>query len=364
MKDQIFKRRKTRIIKIGNLLIGGGNPISIQSMTKTDTRDIESTVQQINKLADAGCEIIRIAVPDEEAGKALFKIVPKSPIPVIADIHFNYKLALIAIEAGVDGLRLNPGNISDSKKVEKVVSSAKGKGIPIRIGVNAGSLPKDLLQKIEDGLMTTSEAMVEAANRHIKILEDLDFLDIKISLKASDVPTTILAYRLMAKQCNYPFHSGITEAGTLKSGIIKSSIGLGILITEGLVDTMRVSLTAEPVEEIRAAKKILESLGLRKSLGEVVSCPTCGRISINLLPIAEAIEKMIEEIQIPLKVAVMGCEVNGPGEAKDADIGVAGGKGVGVIFKKGKIIKKVPENKILDVIKEEINKFINEYAKK
>ncbi len=356
----IMKRRKTRVVRIGEVKIGGGHPISIQSMTKTDTRDAAATLKQIFTLADKGCQIIRIAVPDDAAAESLFNIVPKSPIPVVSDIHFDYKLALKSIKAGVHALRLNPGNIKEPKRVREVVASAKAKGIPIRIGVNSGSLPKDLYEKIHNGIISTPEAMVEAAGRHLEILEDLNFYDTKISLKASDVPITIAAYRLMAKACDYPFHSGITESGTIKGGIIKSSVGLGILISEGLADTIRVSLTGDPVEEIKAGRKILESLNEIEKNAELVSCPTCGRISINLPVIAEKIEDMIEGIKVPVKIAVMGCEVNGPGEAKEADLGVAGGKGVGIIFKKGKIIKKVPEKDILKTMKEEINILLEE----
>lgn len=361
--DKIIKRRKTKIIDIGGVKIGGGNPISIQSMTKTDTRDAKSTIKQIIQLAESGCEIIRIAIPDNTAAESLFKIVPSSPIPVVADIHFDYRLALKSIKAGVHGLRLNPGNIKESTKVKEIVLRAKEKGIPIRIGVNAGSIPKDLREKVHSGKLSMSSAMVEAAGRHIEILEDQNFHDIKISLKASNVPDTVMAYRLMAKECDYPFHAGITESGTVNSGIIKSAVGLGILISEGLADTIRVSLTSNPTEEVIAAKKILESLNLRRGFAEVVSCPTCGRISIDLPEIACEVEKIAEKLRIPIKIAVMGCEVNGPGEASEADIGIAGGKGVGVIFRKGKIIKKVSEKEIVGSLKKEIENFVKDFQK-
>lgn len=359
----IFKRRKTSVVVLGGIKIGGGHPISIQSMTKTDTRNSVETISQIESLADAGCEIIRVAVPDAKAAKAMGEIVKNSPLPVVADIHFDYRLALASVKAGVHGLRLNPGNIKEADKIREVVAAAKDKSIPIRIGVNSGSVPSDLRESVANGAMSLPQAMVEAAMRHIEILEKLSYYDIKISLKASDVPVTVEAYRLMAKRCRYPFHAGITESGSLRSGIIKSSAGLGILLSEGLADTIRVSLTGSPLEEVRVAQKILRSLSLRESAVDMISCPTCGRVSVNLIEIADEIERFSEGIKIPIRIAVMGCEVNGPGEAKDADIGVAGGKKCGVIFKKGKVIKKVPEEKIAEEMKREIENYIREEEK-
>ena len=346
-------RDHTKVIKIGNRVIGGGNPILIQSMTNTKTEDVEATVAQILSLEKAGCDIIRCAVPDMAAAEGLKTICKESPIPVIADIHFDYKLALAAIEAGVDGLRLNPGNIGGEEKVRAVVEAAKKRNIPIRIGVNAGSLPKDLLEKYGH---PTAEALVEAAWRHVRILEAMDYRNIKISLKAHDVPLTLEAYRLMAAQCDYPLHVGITEAGTVNSGIIKSAVGIGTLLAEGIGDTIRVSLTGDPVNEVRVAYDILKSLGLREHGPTLISCPTCGRTRISLEKLALEVERRLADIEEPITVAVMGCVVNGPGEARSADIGIAGGIGEGLLIKKGEIIKKVPEHELLSVLREELLK--------
>lgn len=348
-----MKRRiiKTKAIYVGNVPIGGGNPISVQSMTKTDTRDARSTLRQIRSLAEAGCEIIRVAVPDMEAAKSLGKIRRSSPIPVVADIHFDWRLALEAIRQGVDGLRINPGNIGAGWKVAEVVSAASDRGIPIRIGVNAGSLPKRLLEKYRH---PTPEALVESAAEHIAILEGLGFGNIKVSLKASNVPTTVDAYRLFSRKFRYPLHIGISEAGPPFTGIIKSSVGLGILLSEGIGDTIRVSLSADPLEEVRVAYEILKSLGLREKGADIISCPTCGRCEIDVRGLASEVESRLRDIRRPITVAVMGCAVNGPGEAREADIGIAGGKGFGILFKKGKVLKKVVEKELLDTLLHEI----------
>jgi (E)-4-hydroxy-3-methylbut-2-enyl-diphosphate synthase len=314
-------------------------------------------LEQINRLAEAGCDIVRCAVPDMAAAEGLKTIVAESPIPVIADIHFDYKLALAAIEAGVDGLRLNPGNIGGNDRVAAVVEAAKKRNIPIRIGVNAGSLPKDLLEKYGH---PTPEALVEAAWRHIRILEEMDYKNIKISLKAHDVPLTLAAYRLMARQCDYPLHVGITEAGTVNSGIIKSAVGIGTLLAEGIGDTIRVSLTGDPVREVKVGFEILKSLGLREYGPTLISCPTCGRTQINLEKLALEVEKRLAEISEPITVAVMGCVVNGPGEAREADVGIAGGINEGLIFRKGEVLKKVAEADIIDELFAEIDKILLE----
>lgn len=351
------ERRKTRQLNVGGVLIGGDAPIAVQSMTNTHTDDAEATLAQIRKLAAAGCDIIRCAVPDMAAAEGLKTICKESPIPVIADIHFDYKLALAAIAAGVDGLRLNPGNIGSTEKVRAVVEAAKERNIPIRIGVNAGSLPKDLLEKYGH---PTAEALVEAAWRHIHILEDMDYRNIKISLKAHDVPLTIAAYRLLASQCDYPLHVGITEAGTVNSGIIKSAVGIGALLAEGIGDTIRVSLTGDPVNELKVAYDILKALGLREYGPTLISCPTCGRTRINLEKLALEVERRLADITEPITVAVMGCVVNGPGEAREADVGLAGGIGEGLIFRKGVILRKVPENQLVDELFIEIEKILSE----
>ena len=352
-----MERRKTRQIHVGKVKIGGDAPISVQSMTNTRTDDAAATLRQIGELAAAGCEIIRCAVPDMAAAEGLKRIVSESPIPVIADIHFDYKLALAAIDAGVDGLRLNPGNIGGNDRVAVVVDAAKKRNIPIRIGVNAGSLPKDLLEKYGH---PTAEALVEAAWRHIHILEEMDYQNIKVSLKAHDVPLTVAAYRLLASQCDYPLHVGITEAGTINSGIIKSAVGIGTLLAEGIGDTIRVSLTGDPVREVKVAYDILKSLGLREYGPTLISCPTCGRTKINLEKLALEVERRLEKISEPITVAVMGCVVNGPGEAREADVGIAGGINEGLIFKKGVVLKKVPEACIIDELFAEIDKILLE----
>lgn len=352
-----MERRKTRQIQVGKVKIGGDALISVQSMTNTRTDDAAATLRQIGELAAAGCEIIRCAVPDMAAAEGLKRIVSESPIPVISDIHFDYKLALAAIDAGVDGLRLNPGNIGGNDRVAAVVDAAKKRNIPIRIGVNAGSLPKDLLEKYGH---PTAEALVEAAWRHIHILEEMDYRNIKVSLKAHDVPLTVAAYRLLASQCDYPLHVGITEAGTINSGIIKSAVGIGTLLAEGIGDTIRVSLTGDPVREVKVAYDILKSLGLREYGPTLISCPTCGRTKINLEKLALEVERRLEKISEPITVAVMGCVVNGPGEAREADVGIAGGINEGLIFKKGVVLKKVPEACIIDELFAEIDKILLE----
>ncbi|MBI4826466.1 MAG: flavodoxin-dependent (E)-4-hydroxy-3-methylbut-2-enyl-diphosphate synthase [Nitrospirae bacterium] len=348
------KKLKTKQITLGNLRIGGGAPVSVQSMTKTDTRNVPSVVSQIKKLESAGCEIIRVAVLDLDAAKAIKAIKRKISIPLIADVHFDHRLALEAMANGADGLRINPGNIGSKLKVREVVSAAKDKGVPIRIGVNAGSLEKELLKKYGH---PTAEALVESAKKHIRILEDLEFTAIKISLKASDVMTTVDAYRLFSKKFRYPLHIGISEAGPAFSGTIKSAIGLGILLSEGIGDTMRVSLTAGPVEEVKVAYEILKSLQIRQESPNIISCPTCGRCEINMRGLVDKVEAGLVKIKKPIKVAVMGCVVNGPGEAREADIGIAGGKGVGILFKHGRIVKKIKERDLYKTLMEEIEKY-------
>jgi len=349
----LFERKKTKVLNIGGVKIGGENPIAIQSMCNTDTRNISDTVNQIKKLETAGCEIIRVAVPDMEAAEALRDIKKNINIPLVADIHFDYKLALKAIESGVDKLRINPGNIGGEKNVKAVAYACKERGIPIRVGVNSGSLEKDILEKYG---RVTPEGLVESALRHIEILEKNDFYDIAISIKASDVLFTAEAYSILSKKTDYPLHIGITEAGTIWSGSIKSSVGIGLILGMGIGDTIRVSLTGDPIEEVKVGKAILKSLGLRKFGIEFISCPTCGRTEIDLISIANEVEKRCLNIDKNIKVAVMGCAVNGPGEAKEADIGIAGGKGVGLIFKKGQILKKIDESHLIDELINEIKK--------
>jgi (E)-4-hydroxy-3-methylbut-2-enyl-diphosphate synthase len=322
-------------------------------MCSTDTRDVSATLAQIRGLADVGCEIIRCAVPDMDAAIALGQIKRESPIPVIADIHFDYKMALQVLEGGIDGLRLNPGNIGDTWKVAEVVKSAAERKVPIRIGVNAGSLEKELLERYGH---PTAEAMVESALGHVRILEDLGYREIKISLKASDVMKTVSAYRLLSQKVDYPLHIGITEAGTIFSGTIKSSVGLGILLADGIGDTLRVSLTCDPLDEVRVGYEILKSLGLRQRGVNFVSCPTCGRCQINLIKVAEDVERRLQGVDKRITVAVMGCAVNGPGEAREADVGIAGGKGEGLVFRHGEIVRKVPEDQLADALLEEIMK--------
>lgn len=342
---------KTREISIGNKVIGGNNPVLIQSMCNTRTSDIEGTIKQIHDLEKAGCEIIRVAVPNRESAKALIDIKKNINIPLVADIHFDYKLALMAIENGVDKLRLNPGNIGSEDRIKAVIDAAKRKNIPIRIGVNSGSLEKEILNKYGK---VTAEGLVDSAIHEIKIFEKFDYDNIVISIKSSDVLMSIKAHKLLKSMVDYPIHIGITESGTVKSGTIKSSIGLGILLYEGIGDTIRVSLTGDPIEEIYCAKKILSTLGLRKFGPEIISCPTCGRTQIDLINLANKVEAYLDGIEKNIKVAVMGCVVNGPGEAKEADIGIAGGNGIGVIIKKGEILKKVREEDMLDELKKEI----------
>ena len=346
-----MERRKTRVVNIDNLKIGGENPIVIQSMTNTDTRDTKKTLEQINALVKEGCQMVRCAVPDMEAAEALKEIVKNSPVPIVADIHFDYRLALKAIENGISKLRINPGNIGSIERIKEVVNKAKEYKIPIRIGVNSGSLEKDILER--DG-KPTAKGLVESALRHVKILEDLDFHDIIISIKSSDVKMMIESYRLMSEKVDYPLHLGVTESGTKFKGTIKSSVGIGTLLAEGIGDTIRVSLTSNPLEEIEVAKELLKALGLYEEGIEFVSCPTCGRTEIDLIGIAEEVEKRLKNSKKKIKVAVMGCVVNGPGEAREADIGIAGGKGVGIIFKKGEIIKKVKEEDLVEELLKEI----------
>lgn len=352
-----MERKKTRQIHIGSVAIGGGAPISVQSMTNTKTTDTEATVSQIKALQEAGCDIVRLAVPDKNAAENLGNIISQVDIPLIADIHFDYRLALEAINQGISALRLNPGNIGGEKNVKIVAEAAKAHGIPIRIGVNAGSLDKELLKKYG---MVTPEAMVESAMQHVRLLEDQDFHDIKISLKTHDVPMTLEAYRLMSKTTDYPLHLGITEAGTVHSGIIKSAVGIGALLAEGIGDTFRISLTGDPVVEVRVANEILKSLGLKEYGPTLVSCPTCGRTEIDLPSIAAEVEHRLANVKKPIQVAVMGCVVNGPGEAREADVGIAGGKGVGLIFRKGEILRKVPEDQLVDELFKEIDSILAE----
>jgi (E)-4-hydroxy-3-methylbut-2-enyl-diphosphate synthase len=350
-------KKLTRQNRIGTILIGGGAPCSVQSMCSTDTRNIAATTQQITALSEAGCELVRCAVLDSDAAEALGTIKAGISIPLIADIHFDYKLALTALKKGVDGLRINPGNIGEKWKVQEVVQAARERSVPIRIGVNAGSLEKELLEKFGH---PTAEAMVESALRHVRILEELGYDQIKISIKASDVMKTIEAYRLLSQRVDYPLHIGITEAGTTFSGTIKSSVGLGILLSEGIGDTLRVSLTGSPVDEIRVGYGILNALGLRQRGINLVSCPTCGRCQIDLVPVAEEVERRLQGVTKPLTVAIMGCVVNGPGEAREADVGVAGGKGEGLLFRHGKVIRKVPEKDLADALVAEVEQMANE----
>ncbi|WP_459076774.1 flavodoxin-dependent (E)-4-hydroxy-3-methylbut-2-enyl-diphosphate synthase [Herbivorax alkaliphila] len=347
------ERKQTKKIRVGNVYIGGDSPVTVQSMTNTDTRDINSTIAQIKELEEEGCSIVRLAVLDSEASEALGVIKKSVKVPLVADIHFDYRLAISAMENGADKIRLNPGNIGDRERVSKVVKVAKEREIPIRIGVNSGSLEKEIINKYGGA---TSEAMVESALNHAKILEEENFFDIALSLKASSVPMTIAAYRLMSQNSDYPLHLGVTEAGTLNGGTIKSSIGIGCLLAEGIGDTIRVSLTGEPKNEVRVGNLILKSLALKEGGIDFVSCPTCGRCRINLIDIANRVEKRLFNVNKNIKVAIMGCEVNGPGEAKEADIGIAGGKNEAVLFKKGEIVRKIPQEKIVDQLVEEVHK--------
>lgn len=349
----MYTRENTRKVMVKDVAIGGGSPIIIQSMTNTKTQDVEATVNQILKLEEAGCEMVRVAVPHEEAARAIEKIVPRIHIPLVADIHFDYRLALMAIENGINKLRINPGNIGNEERVRIVVEKAKAYGIPIRIGVNSGSISKENLQKYGG---VNADSMVESASEHIRILEALDFNDIIVSLKASNVPLAIQTYTTFAERYNYPLHVGITEAGTLYKGTIKSSVGLGAILSRGIGDTIRVSLSDDPTKEIECAQNILQSLGLGQYGVEIISCPTCGRTEVGLIELANKVEAATKHLKKNLKIAVMGCVVNGPGEAREADIGIAGGRGEGLIFRKGEILKKVKEEELFDTFMEEVNK--------
>jgi (E)-4-hydroxy-3-methylbut-2-enyl-diphosphate synthase len=349
-----IKRRKTISVSLGTVQIGSRHPIVVQSMTSTDTHNVPQTLKQIRELNRAGCELIRVAVPDQAAIPALKEIIKKSPLPVIADIHFDYRLALEGIKAGAAGIRINPGNIGGTAKIARIIEMAEERGVCIRIGVNAGSLEKTLRSKGQEGKQ--AEAMVESALRHVSLFEKMHFKNLKISLKSSNVLQTVRAYQLLAKSVDYPFHLGITEAGTMLSGTVKSALGIGLLLYQGIGDTFRVSLTAHPREEIKVAYDLLRALGLRKRGVEIISCPTCGRCQIDLVPLVQRVEKAVTKYTRPLTVAIMGCVVNGPGEAREADIGLAGGKGLGLLFAGGKMIRKVPEGELVDSLLEEIKK--------
>ncbi|MBR2179466.1 MAG: flavodoxin-dependent (E)-4-hydroxy-3-methylbut-2-enyl-diphosphate synthase [Selenomonadaceae bacterium] len=351
-----MKRKNTRQIQVGKVAIGGGAPISVQSMTNTKTTDTAATVAQIQALVEAGCDIVRLAVPDMDAAKNLGNIIKAVDVPLVADIHFDYKLAIEAIHQGIAALRLNPGNIGGEAHVKSVVTEAKAHNIPIRIGVNAGSLSRKLLKKYGG---VTAEALVESALEHVRILEAEDFHDIKISLKAHDVPLTLAAYRLMSEKVDYPLHLGITEAGTVNTGVIKSAVGIGALLAEGIGDTVRVSLTGDPVVEVRVANEILKSLGLREYGATLIACPTCGRTRIDLPSIAAKVEEKLASVKANITVAVMGCVVNGPGEAREADVGIAGADGEGIVFRKGEIIRKVPESELVEELFKEIDDLLN-----
>ncbi|MFO7785036.1 MAG: flavodoxin-dependent (E)-4-hydroxy-3-methylbut-2-enyl-diphosphate synthase [Thermodesulfobacteriota bacterium] len=346
-----FPRRKTRQIRVGTVAVGGDAPIAVQSMTNTDTRDVQATVAQVNRLAEAGCEIVRLAVPDMDAVRAFERIKGLVLPPLIADIHFDHRLALEAVQAGADGLRINPGNIGGRKAVEKVVSEADAAGIPIRIGVNSGSLDREILKRHGH---PTPQAMVESAMEHVKLFEELGFYQIKISLKSSSVLKTIAAYELLSGSVDYPLHLGVTEAGTLISGTVKSALGIGLLLHRGIGDTFRVSLSRDPVEEVRVAWEILRSLDLRRRGPEIISCPTCGRCEIDLFSLVETVEEALRTVRSSPRVAVMGCVVNGPGEAREADVGVAGGRGQGILFRKGRVVRKVPEQELAGVLIREV----------
>jgi len=344
-------RENTKVIKIGDRIIGGGNPVLIQSMTNTKTEDVKATIEQIHRLEAAGCEIVRCTVPTQEAAKAFSEIKKNISIPLVADIHFDYRLAIAAMENGADKIRINPGNIGNDEKLRAVVDVAKERRIPIRVGVNSGSLEKEIIAKYGH---VTAEGLVESALEKVKRIEDMDYDQMVISIKSSDVMMCIKAHELIAQKTNYPLHVGITEAGTVHAGNIKSALGLGVILYQGIGDTIRVSLTGDPCEEIKSAKIILKTLGLRKGGVEVVSCPTCGRTQINMIQLAMDVETMVADMDLDLKVAVMGCAVNGPGEAREADIGIAGGRGEGLLIKKGEIIRKVPEDQLLSVLREEL----------
>lgn len=349
-------RDNTKVIKIGNKIIGGGNPIMIQSMTNTPTEDVRRTVEQILRLEKAGCDIVRCTVPTQETALAIKEIKKEINIPLVADIHFDYKMAILAMENGADKIRINPGNIGSEERIKAVVDCAKERNIPIRVGVNSGSLEKEIIAKY--GNHVTAEGIVESAMDKVKIIEDLGYDNLVVSIKSSDVLMCVKAHELIAKECKYPLHVGITESGTVYSGNIKSSVGLGIILNQGIGDTIRVSLTGDPVEEIKTAKLILKTLGLRKGGIEVVSCPTCGRTKIDLIGLASEVENMVQSYPLDIKVAVMGCVVNGPGEAKEADLGIAGGNGEGILIRKGEVIKKVPEDELLSALKDELDKLL------
>jgi (E)-4-hydroxy-3-methylbut-2-enyl-diphosphate synthase len=357
----LIHRQDTRPVKVGDITIGGKNEVVIQSMTTTKTHDVEATVAEINRLEEAGCQVVRVACPDQRAADAIPEIKKRINIPLVVDIHFNYKLALKAIEGGADKIRINPGNIGKREKVEAVVNAAKEKGIPIRIGVNAGSLERHILEKYG---YPTADGMVESALHHIKILEELDFHDIIVSLKASDVSLAIEAYEKAAEVIPYPLHLGITESGTLFAGTVKSAAGLGAILSKGIGSTMRISLSADPVEEVKVARELLKIFNLSSNAATLISCPTCGRIEIDLISIANDVEEYISTIKAPIKVAVLGCAVNGPGEAREADIGIAGARGEGLLFRHGEIIRKVPEETMVDELKIEIDKLAEEYFAK
>ncbi|MHB1406564.1 MAG: flavodoxin-dependent (E)-4-hydroxy-3-methylbut-2-enyl-diphosphate synthase [Desulfitobacteriaceae bacterium] len=354
-------RRNTKPVQVGSVTIGGGAPVVVQSMTNTDTRDTQATLAQIRALAEAGCELVRVAVLNEDAANSIGELVRESPLPVIADIHFDYRLALIAIEQGIHGLRLNPGNIGARWKVQEVVRAVKERLIPIRIGVNAGSLEKDFLEKYGE---PTAEGMVASALRHISLLEDEGYDKIKVSLKSSQVPLMLEAYRRISERVDYPLHVGVTEAGTVRSGVVKSAVGIGTLLADGIGDTIRVSLTGDPVQEIPVALEILRVLGLRQRGVDLISCPTCGRTQVNLAQLAEQVEDKLSQLpplDKPLKVAVMGCAVNGPGEAREADFGIAGGKGMGLLFRKGEIVARLPEEELLPALLQEIEEYVRKH---
>jgi (E)-4-hydroxy-3-methylbut-2-enyl-diphosphate synthase len=359
--SETIHRTKTRPVKVGDLTIGGSNELFIQSMATTKTHDVEATVAEILRLEEAGCQVVRVACPDERAAYSIGAIKARINIPLVVDIHFDYKLALIAIEQGADKIRINPGNIGRREKVEAVVNACKAKGIPIRIGVNAGSLERKILEKYG---YPTADGMVESALHHIKILEDLDFHDIIVSMKASDVSLAIEAYEKASKAFDYPLHLGITESGTLYSGTIKSAAGIGALLAKGIGNTLRISLSADPVEEVKVARELLKVFGLSSNAATLISCPTCGRIEIDLITIANEVEEYISHIKAPIKVAVLGCAVNGPGEAREADIGIAGARGEGLLFMKGKTVRKVPEETMVEELKVEIDKIAQEYFDK
>lgn len=356
----MYVREETRPIFVGDVQIGGQSDVVIQSMTTTDTRDIDATVKQIEELANAGCQIVRLAVVDEEAARAIKEIKIRSPLPLVADIHFNYKLALMSLENGIDKIRINPGNIGSIENVKQVVEACKERNVPIRIGVNSGSIEKEILEKYGH---PTPEALVESALKHVEILEQLDFYDIALSLKASNVPMMIKTYELMAEKRNYPLHVGVTEAGTVFAGSIKSSVGIGTVLSKGIGDTIRVSLTGDPTEEIKVAKAILKSLEIRVNEPEIISCPTCGRVQIDLIGLANRVEQVLQTIDQPIKVAVMGCAVNGPGEAREADVGVAGGNGEGLIFRSGKLVRKIKEDQLFEELMKEIEDIIGKPIK-